>query len=318
MASVIILFTPDKKAAANDIAQAGRAAGLDMALAEVSATDGAAIVERAGSAPAAILIWSRQLVSTAVFEGWLGGLRRLPGVIEVSTDSIAPDEGDAGRVVLLSGWRGQPFHHGWQKVLQKLEPLRGPPAPRAAPSRVTAEGSPAASEAAPAPARAGIGRFAFPALALAAVAAAAGAVTWGESAAPELKEVRTAAPVAVMPPPQAASAPPASESSTEPYAAAVPAPTTMAAPAPQPPARQEGTKVATTSPRERAAPAKPRVAKAEAPPRRVQKAAAAIAPAPVKRYSKKHSKTMRRFCAASGRNTPECRTFLRSMRAGRS
>jgi hypothetical protein len=39
------------------------------------------------------------------------------------------------------------------------------------------------------------------------------------------------------------------------------------------------------------------------------------APAPIKRYSPRFSKTMRQFCARSGRSTPQCRIFLRSVRA---
>jgi hypothetical protein len=34
----------------------------------------------------------------------------------------------------------------------------------------------------------------------------------------------------------------------------------------------------------------------------------------VKRYSRKYSKTMRLFCQRSGRSTPQCRTFARSVR----
>jgi hypothetical protein len=42
----------------------------------------------------------------------------------------------------------------------------------------------------------------------------------------------------------------------------------------------------------------------------------AFAAAPVvKRYSKKRSKLMRKFCARSGRGTPECRVFARSAAA---
>jgi hypothetical protein len=76
---------------------------------------------------------------------------------------------------------------------------------------------------------------------------------------------------------------------------------TAATPA-DPPGTSTSAKVATT---ERSRTAPPQAAKARAVP----------VPPVVKRYSKKRSKVMRKFCERSGRNTLECRIFARSTRA---
>ncbi|HEX8225431.1 MAG TPA: hypothetical protein VF605_16575, partial [Allosphingosinicella sp.] len=62
----------------------------------------------------------------------------------------------------------------------------------------------------------------------------------------------------------------------------------------------------------RAAPSGP----ATAQRRSARERPAAASAREVKRYSRKHSKTMRLFCQRSGRSTPQCRTFARSIREG--
>jgi hypothetical protein len=300
MADLLLLFTPDKKPAADQLAEAAGAAGYAPRLEEVAAADGSAILSRALAGPT-LLLWSRSLAAAAVADGWLAGLRQLPNLIEVSTDGIAPDTGEVGRVVLLSGWRGQPYHLGWQQIVERLgriAPLATRPLPE--PSRER----PAPAPAEPGAVRRPTGkssRFALPALSLAALIAVAGAVTWSGS------RPQAPAPVEAPRPPSAAAAVPA------PAPAPAPIPTPLSAPAPP---------AAVPSPQpvraESGAPVEP-VRRPQARPAPVPRKSAAPTPAPgpgpVKRYSKRNSKTMRLFCARSGRGTPQCRTFARSMRA---
>ena len=321
MADILIVFPPDKKAAAQQIAEALAAARFTGRLAPLGDTGGEGALAAAGAGGAAILIWSRALAASAALDGWLQPLRQRRGLIEVSTDGIAPQSGDESRVVLLSGWRGQPFHLGWQRIVAELE--ASGTVPRAA---ATADGGttipaapardadiPAAStseagtsqrqRAAGAPAR--LGRFVLPAAAAAAIVGALGA-----AAMVERKPAPRAAPApqtaaAVLPQasaPAAASQPAAMPIAQEPAPAAVAGREPVAAVEPRPASI-------------RAAPtAAPR--KAEAKRTGVKTRAVSAAPA-VKTYSKKRSKVMRKFCARAGRGTPECRVFARSTAAAR-
>jgi hypothetical protein len=301
---VLVIFPPDKKAAAEQLAQASRDSGYEAALAEVG-TDGAGIAERARAVPAALLVWSRPLVSSAMLGDWLAGVRQLPNLIEVSTDGIEPETGDSGRVVLLSGWRGQPHHLGWQRIVEALKRLHAPrPARPAAQRTPTAESGarPKREESSALPAGRSL-RAGLAALAAAAALAAVGALTWNGSSGPRPEPERRA--VAAAAPSGEADGPRIEPAAPKP-AAAPPSPPSPPAPATAPAGPEERTATARTAPaREARRPARPS-------PSRIRAAAA-----PVKRYSRRHSKTMRLFCARSGRSTPECRTYLRSVRADR-
>ncbi|HEX8572314.1 MAG TPA: hypothetical protein VF759_06150 [Allosphingosinicella sp.] len=314
MAEILLIFPSDKKTAAHQIEAALGSAGYGAVLEPVAEADGEAIARKASDRDFALLIWSRSLAASADLGGWLPSLRRLPNLIEVSTDGIAPQSGDERRVVLLSGWRGQPFHLGWQRILEELEglgarrsePRRPAPPPAAAPAAVAA----AEGGAAPAGAVAGRRRLALPAAAaLALLGAVAGAAWIGTNRSDP-------------PPPAARSAPSAGEATTRTATEAAPqlapyvAPEALEpAPVPPPgPAAAEPIPAGRTAERPVAERAPGRTAEAVRPPARHRTAAADL---PVKRYSKKNSKTMRLFCARSGRSTPQCRTFLRSTRAAR-
>jgi hypothetical protein len=315
MTDLLLLFTADKKPAAAQLAEAGRAAGYLPRLEEVAAADGAAILAHARAGPA-LLLWSRTLAGAAVADGWLTGLRQLPNLVEVSTDGIAPDTGEVGRVVLLSGWRGQPYHLGWQQIVERLgriAPPRGVPPPGALPEKAAPAAAGAGATRPPAAKRS---RFALPALGLAALVAAAGAAMWSGSRSP----APVPAPVEAPRPGSEAPAAPAPAPAPAPPPAPAPAPppapvsTPSTAPAPElaPPAVVPPTPV-----REEArAPVEPIRSPPSRPASAPRKSAApAPGPGPVKRYSRRYSKTMRLFCARSGRGTPQCRTFVRSMRA---
>lgn len=309
MAEILLIFPPDKQAAAAQMQTALGSAGYSAVLEAVAEPDGGAIARKAAGCAAALLIWSRPLAAAADLGGWAAGLRRLPNLIEVSTDGIAPQSGDDRRVVLLSGWRGQPFHLGWQRVLDELESLgaRRTAASRAAPVQT----APTAAPAAAGPAReAGAGprgrRLTLSAAAALALIGAVGAAAWLGSGASDPTESAARAPAA-----GAAKAPPPS-----------PAPVAVAEPPmrvaqPSPPVGPEASEseplpAATTEPAPPVRTASARSSESVRPPPKRLPAAAA----PIKRYSKKNSRTMRLFCARSGRSTPQCRIFARSTGGG--
>ncbi|HEX8585850.1 MAG TPA: hypothetical protein VF680_15755 [Allosphingosinicella sp.] len=310
MSDILILFPPDKKVAAQQIAEALAAAGFSGQLTPLGTGGGEAALGAARGGGAAILIWSRALAASADLEGWLRPLRQSPDVVEVSTDGIAPLEGDESRVVLLSGWRGQPFHLGWQRIVAKLEASGA--AQRGAPAPVATPGGAADTRAQPQPSVPREGttrrRFAIPAIAAAGLLAVVGAAAWiGDGPRQAAEPGGPAAPAeAAAPAPEPLPGPvlqPAGavmDGDTAPQGNEVVA-ATAATPA-DPPRTSTSAKVATTE-RSRTAPAQ--AAKARAVP----------VPPVVKRYSKKRSKVMRKFCERSGRNTLECRIFARSTRA---
>ncbi len=297
MAEILLIFPPDKEAAAGRIEAALASAGHEALLEPVAGADGEAIARKASGRAAALLIWSRPLAAAADLGQWPAALRRLPNLIEVSTDGIAPQSGDERRVVLLSGWRGQPFHLGWQRLLDELEKLGARRSAKPRPVSAPAAAAPAPAPGARAPAGSAVPargrRLALPAAAALALLGAVGGAAWiGSKAsdpAPPSRPSPPAAAPAPAPPPEAAI-----ETGAGPARAA--APSATAAPE-SPPTPQAG-------------PSRP-VRAASAPKRRP------AAEPPLKRYSKKHSKTMRLFCARSGRSTPQCRTFARSMAADR-
>jgi hypothetical protein len=313
MSQILLLYPADKKVAATQLAQALGENGYQAALEPVGEADGAAIAGKARAASAVLFIWSRALAASAVLDGWLPALRKLPNLIEVSTDGISPQEGDESRLVLLSGWRGQPFHLGWQRILKDLAAsgaTRGSPAPAtparpahgaapAAPVRPAAEAVAAAAPGKTTPPR----RLAVPALAALALATAVGATAWVGSGARDGAQTPqpVAAATAVRPPtPAVASVPP-------PASTVATLPSTPLQAAPQAEPEQQAPATAST----RLSSERPRAARASTRPA-AAKTYATRAQLPIKRYSKKNSKTMRRFCARNGRSTRECRIFLRS------
>jgi hypothetical protein len=318
MGDILLIFPPDKKAAANDIAQALAQAGYRAASSPVE--DGSRIAALAVRAEAALLIWSRGLALAATTEGWFGGLRRLSNLIELSTDGIAPQEGDESRVILLSGWRGQPFHLGWQRVLAELDRLgarRASVQPAATPANA-ATAPPTEARTPEAAARAGAvpapnpgtaaRKYALPAAAALALAGGLAAAAWVSERSPlPPPAAREPAPVAA-PPAVLSSTPVAASGAAAPAAAASEEPHGAVPQAVSPPL------TATNRP-ERAAAAVTKQARPK-PARAAVRAASR--PVAVKRYTKRGAKVMRRFCARSGRNTHECRVFRASTAPARS
>lgn len=310
MAGVAILHAADKEAAAARLADAVLASGFPASAVAISDPAGLADAVEGCAADVRILIWSRPLVSHALHSGELRRIRQLPDLIEVSADGIAPpSRGDDARVVSISGWRGQPFHPGWQRIQTELKRLCGP---REAVQRPAAAANPRSHRPAAA-ARSGGSRpharrllLGGGGAAVLLVAAAVGAANWLDESPPdappprEIREAERPAPIAPAPRP-----------ATEPMSSNAPA---TASPVPQPSAPPSPERPAAAKAEADAAQARP-ASRPSAP-----KAAARPRPQPssrtepVKKYSRKNSKVMRQFCEGAGRSTPQCRTFQRSLR----
>lgn len=198
MADVAIIHAPDKGTAAARLADSVAASGFAVESVEIA--DPAELAGAVGSAPgeARILIWSRPLVSHALHSGELHRIRQTSGLIEVSADGIAPpSRGDESRVLSISGWRGQPFHPGWQKIHLELKrlcgsrkaspPLASPP-PTAAKDPVPKRSAPAAPAGLARPK--GLRLMLGGGAALLLVAVAVGASNWigGDSPEPPLRQ----------------------------------------------------------------------------------------------------------------------------------
>ncbi len=324
MADVRITFSRDRAAAAERLREAVSAAGYDVALAQIAdVEDLIATEDRLQSAT--VLIWSRPLVVSALRPGLLRKLRQQRKLIEVSPDGVGPDGGEGdSHVILISGWRGQPFHPGWQRLASELKRLCG--APTEVPEASRGLGPvevPAAPQVMPAEPNDSKGRFriAKPALTLLAALGLFGAGfatgTWvGQG--PSLTQQP---PVAEMQrgeakPPRLAADPAASPNVATALPSVLPRSSGLAA---SEPAQVEPRSIA---PSPTAAPASPAAREPSKMPSRKAKKGSETrltkGSSPVrretKRYSRRNSEVMRLFCQGSGRSTPQCRTFLRSTR----
>jgi hypothetical protein len=314
---VAIIHAADKGIAATRLADAIVAAGFAVDSVEIEDPAQLADVVDGCAADVRILIWSRPLVSNALHSGDLPRIRQARGLIEVSADGIAPpSRGDDARIVSISGWRGQPFHPGWQRIHLELKRLCGPrrAAPEALPPAAVAREAhpertpPAASSG---PVRPQARRLLLGgAAAVLLVAAVAGAASWFGGGAPEapprqeLRETGGPAATSGAPRPDPGTVPdsPNAPGAAPPVGAPTPGPSSepLAAAKAKPDTRR-------AEPDLRPAPLKP-----AARPKRGPSSEAG----PAKKYSRKNSRVMREFCERSGRSTPQCRTFLRSIRGG--
>jgi hypothetical protein len=313
MADVAIIHSPDKETVAVRLREAIAGAGYDVRSVDVDRPEGLGEAIGGAAGDARILIWSRPLVSHALHSGELAGIRQLPNLIEVSADGIMPPAGgDAMRVVLISGWRGQPFHPGWQRIHGEIKRLcgarKGPAeAARSSASLPKRRSDDGAGSAAATPTGGRAGRCLIGgAVAILLVGAGAGAAAWiGERAldgtpAQSRGRAETLRAGATPPPP----------SMLNTGAAPVETQATAAAPIAPP--------SSTPTPPEAAARAAKRPPRSEPsghlPATARSRPLRSLDAGPAKRYSPRNSKVMRQFCERNGRSTPQCRIFLRSVR----
>ena len=316
MAEILLLYSAGTKGAATRLAEAIAGEGHEVIQKEVFASSGiAAIADKAIGAQAALLVWSRDLIATAMTQGGLAKLRKQTNIVEVSADGLMPPAAE-DRVILISGWRGQPFHPGWQRVQAALDGLCGPVGTS---SRKIASAAPGAKPPSALPLPAGSGkqgfglpRVAAPALLLLPLAAATAA--WLGFSSPEKHPVAAAAPASayVRQAQIAQSQPTAVQAAAESIENAVePQPTgDPAAPPAGPAARSQAAPApgSTISLSRQSATPGPR------PAAQFASLKQRLKPQPAaKRYSSRNSAPMRLFCARSGRFTPQCREFQRAM-----
>ena len=320
MADIRIIYSPDKVAAAARLREAIVAEGYDVASDEMSDLEELFETQDPGeSKPATVLIWSRPFASSALRAGLLRQLRQQRNLIEVSADGIGPQSRDGDdRIILISGWRGQPFHPGWQRIASELKRLSPPradapqapvastsrPVRAAEPQRATAR--PAAGEPRPGSRRLALGLVAIVAL----IGVLFAAITWiGNTGASEPRQEAPAKaqPASVPPAALRSDAAPAPMSKVDPAANATPAPLEPSDIQPQPAAAPPPSPTSSTA-QERSKAAARKSGKGSASP-----AAQGASTKPgAKRYSRQNSKVMRLFCEGSGRSTPQCKTFLSS------
>jgi hypothetical protein len=89
-------------------------------------------------ATALLIIWDRSSIWNPGMQDTARFARKRGRALDVSADGITPiGLSDEGRLVQLSGWRGDPHHPGWKKILSELNRLceQGR---RARPTRVAA------------------------------------------------------------------------------------------------------------------------------------------------------------------------------------
>lgn len=323
MADVRITFSTDRTAAAERLREALSATGYLVALSPIADVEELIDSEELGSA---VLIWSRSLVLSAMRPGVLRRLRQQRRLIEVSPDGVGPDGGEGdSHVILISGWRGQPFHPGWQRLVSELKPPSGASKEASeVPSRPTQAEPPAAPQAVrtEAPRHDWRPRIAKLALALLAAiglfSAGFATSTWLRVGASGPEEPTSAAmerdakqaPLALdraIPPerPMVTQSGPPTPSGPNPAEPAITETPQAAAPS-TPALETSDTREALKAPRKAKKENETGLTKGKSP-----------AGGETKRYSRKNSAVMRLFCQGSGRSTPQCRTFLRETRATR-
>lgn len=312
IADIVILHSADKEGAARRLGDAVAAEGYSVTAVEIEKPDRLADTVEGCVADARILIWSKPLVFHLLHSGELPRIRQLSGLIEVSADGIAPpSRGDEARTILISGWRGQPFHPGWQRIHLELKRLCGNGKSAGGASRPPVEPRnarpPTAAPHVPrGGARASTRLMLGGAVAFLLVGAAVGAANWFGASSPddqprEVSGPRQAGPTGKALPPVPDAAPVASKV-VESAGPASDAGSSL-------PAQEEKpAKAGQELPRAAPASVRPEGAGDRRPGPRSR------AERP-KKYSPKHSKVMRQFCERSGRSTPQCRSFLRSVRA---
>jgi hypothetical protein len=315
MTDILLLFSADKAVFARRLADAIGGSGYSVKL-EVTGGSATSQQLKMGVAAAAAVVatWSRSSMASDAFQGAVAAARRQDKVIEVSPDGLMPVASSYdGRVALLSGWRGGPHHQGWKKVSAELNricgkpdqsttqakkptgrPDRASPAHSAKPSTGDSQNGSVASIFKPRGKAAVWALVAF-ALSLCLILGAVGLTRSAQDEGPDNA-------VAVKVP--AATPAPAAQRTTAPVAAVPTAMTAAGAGAAPPglaPVGRESTATQTQNTSRSTL----------APERRSAASQSGERPKDfgARRYSRRNSRNMQRFCERSGRRTAECRAF---------
>jgi hypothetical protein len=280
---LLILYAGEKETAARRLEEALAAAGYRASLTRIGSSADEA--QSIGTAGATIVVWSKAVMAAEPVVAALDSARQSGRLIEASGDGIAPIPAlDDNRVALLSGWRGEPHHPGWQRILSELGKTGAvrAPAPRRTAAPPVAAGAPRVPRRAATAAVVG-------ALLLLVMGVAAAAWIGGGGSPPDQREAIAnvmAAPAAPLPQP-------------------APAPVEVAV-ANQPPLATAA--AATAAPELEPAPPRASVRTQPAAPRIVE------APTPKREPASRsrNARNMRLFCEGSGRSTPQCRSFRRA------
>ncbi|HEY1605118.1 MAG TPA: hypothetical protein VGF77_05930 [Allosphingosinicella sp.] len=314
MSDVEIVFPQGREAVVRRLREALAEAGYDVGGRAVGEGDG---TSAASDAAAILILWDRSTMAHPALQAAASAARNRDRAIDVSVDGITPLGLDDDRnLVQLSGWRGDPHHPGWRKILQRLDRLCRPRR-EAVPARPAAS-APAAARAAGDEAAASRGpwkMWAATAIVLLLIVVVAGVLTARRGAspgpgAPPADAARQPAPADVAPPPSSAApaqpmAAAGAEASGAPDAAS-PAPQPQSAPASHGPAAVPAALSGAGRP-EQAASAAPAPSKGRA-------RSARAGPRPRVRYTH-YSRNMRLFCERAGRRTHECRVFNAATRS---
>lgn len=289
---VIVIHSSEKRTAADRLRKAIVREGYSVET-DIEQSHGQsaaqAVAEKLGEARAVVVLWSKAAL-TAPLVTYAADLARAQGkLIEASADGIKPiGTPDAEmRTALLSGWRGEPFQPGWQKVLRELGRICGG---RGDAARDMGKAVPGAGEGRPPAGRAA--RLAIASFLLLFVTAAAAWIAVQRSSAPGSA---SQLPQSEAPAPRHAAGSATGEfQSPSPHqdtqSRSQPLPESPVALNDRPVERPEGTSIAGTV-RQQPDVQRKQSRKGET---------ANLSP----------STTMRLFCERSGRGTPECRTFL--------
>ena len=241
-------------------------------------------------AKAVVVLWSKSAAAVPAMHTLVEDARRHGTLIPASADGVKPPLSidEELKVALVSGWRGEPTHPGWQKVLAEVRDRCGVPEPVAAAPSVSDGPAPAK----PQPQAPGKPRpllwLTLAAAILAIGAFAAVLALRPDRTAPDQVAISPAAP----PPVQAPPAPPGPDLSVS----ELPEEGALKPIAPPAVDEQPETGVAT-----------PKATAPKGPPRRQ-------AARPVYR----NSRNMQLFCERAGRNTAECRRFRAAMPRSRA
>ncbi len=291
MSDVEIVYPQGREVVVRRLHDALAEAGYDVGSRAVAEDDRAPPASGTG---AALILWDRSTMAHQGLESVASAARNRGCAIDVSADGITPlSMNDDRALIHLSGWRGDPHHPGWRKILARLEQLgHARPQPKA--TRVAAPPIPAVASGGSAPRRAGRAIWAAVAGILILVVVAAALLLLPNHSPPS--SASASETEAAIPPPAAAPAPPeqvASGAGAQPQPE-VAGPSAQNTSVPAAAVPQATRQVASGLP------------VASSPAHR--KARPSSANRPAVRYTR-YSGTMRLFCARAGRGTPQCRVF---------